>query len=63
MDEYISRMDREHSWGDELELSILSKLYNCKFIIHANNRPDITVLNYSGLICVRLIIAQEKIMI
>ena len=36
-------MANDHVWGGELELSILSKLYKCGFIIHANNRPDISV--------------------
>ena len=43
LDDYIKMMEREHTWGGELELSILSKLLNCEFIVHANNRPDIHV--------------------
>lgn len=50
LDDYIRMIEREHSWGGELELSILSKIYKCAFVIHANNRPDISVskLNYSN---------------
>lgn len=46
LDEYIDMIQREHAWGGELELSILSKLYNCSFVIHAYNRPDITVNSF-----------------
>ena len=45
MNDYIRVMEREHTWGGELELSILSKIYKCAFVIHANGRPDIYV-NY-----------------
>lgn len=45
MDDYIRLVERDHVWGGELEMSILSKLNKCAFIIHANNRPDITVQN------------------
>lgn len=43
LDDYIRVIERDHVWGGELEMSILSKLFSCAFIIHANNRPDITV--------------------
>lgn len=43
LEDYIKMMAKDHVWGGELELSILSKLYKCIFIIHANNRPDIIV--------------------
>lgn len=43
LDDYIRLIERNHVWGGELEMSILSKLYKCAFIIHANNRPDICV--------------------
>jgi OTU domain-containing protein 3 len=46
LDEYIKTMEKDHVWGGELELSILSKLYKCGFLIHANNRPDISVCNF-----------------
>jgi hypothetical protein len=36
-------MGKDHIWGGDLELSILSKTLQCSFVIHANNRPDITV--------------------
>lgn len=36
-------ISKDHTWGGDLELGILSKLYNCEFIIHALNRPDISV--------------------
>eukprot|EP00347_Sterkiella_histriomuscorum_P018742 403344352 len=48
LDDYIRMIEREHTWGGELELSILSKIYNCAFIIHANNRPDISVDSVEG---------------
>jgi hypothetical protein len=41
--EYIQMMGKDHIWGGDLELSILSKILQCSFVIHANNRPDITV--------------------
>ena len=36
-------MSKDRAWGGELEMSILSKLYKCGFLIHANNRPNISV--------------------
>ena len=44
LQDYISVISRDHAWGGELELSILSKLYKCAFVIHANGRPEITVI-------------------
>ena len=43
-------IERDRVWGGELELSILSKLFKCGFLIHANNRPDISseFLQFSG---------------
>lgn len=43
MDDYIKMIERERAWGGELEMTILSKLYKCGFMIHANNRPNISV--------------------
>jgi hypothetical protein len=42
---YIDNLEKAHVWGGDLEMSILSKLYNCIFVIHATNRPDIRVDN------------------
>lgn len=39
-------MEKDHTWGGDVELSVLSILYNCAFKIHANNRPIIEVSNY-----------------
>lgn len=43
LDEYINMMQRDRVWGGELEMSILSKLYKCAFMIHATGRPNISV--------------------
>ena len=43
MDEYIQSIEKERAWGGELEMAILSKIYKCAFIIHANGRPNISV--------------------
>ena len=40
---YILMMEREHTWGGELEISIASHLHNCVFHIHQNDRPTIVV--------------------
>lgn len=47
LQDYINVISREHTWGGELELSILSKLFRCAFVIHANGRPEITVISLS----------------
>ncbi|TNV85140.1 hypothetical protein FGO68_gene1959 [Halteria grandinella] len=36
-------IERDRTWGGELEMSILSKQYQCAFVIHANGRPNIAV--------------------
>jgi hypothetical protein len=57
MDEYIQSIERDSVWGGELEMAILSKIYSCAFIIHANGRPNISVrLNHSCKY--RLIVAK-----
>ncbi len=43
LEDHIQTMEKDHVWGGEPEISILSKLYNCIFIIHSSNRPNITV--------------------
>jgi len=43
LDDYIAAMELDRAWGGELELSILSKLYRCGFLIHAVARPSISV--------------------
>lgn len=43
MDDYINWIEIEKAWGGELEMAILSKIYKCAFIIHANGRPNISV--------------------
>jgi hypothetical protein len=43
MDEYIESIEKAGAWGGELEMAILSKIYKCAFIIHANGRPNISV--------------------
>ncbi len=45
LNEYIRMMEKDRAWGGELEMSILSKLYKCGFLIHANGRPNISVIN------------------
>jgi hypothetical protein len=42
-------MEKDRAWGGELEMSILSKLYQCGFLIHANGRPNISVINFQDL--------------
>ncbi len=49
LNEYIKNIQRERAWGGELELSILSRLYQCGFIIHASGRPDIIVDSCEGV--------------
>jgi uncharacterized protein YdcH (DUF465 family) len=43
LDDYITMIEKDRAWGGELEMSILSKLYQCGFIIHATGRPNISV--------------------
>ena len=43
LDDYIAAMELDRAWGGELELSILSKLHRCGFLIHAVGRPSISV--------------------
>ena len=43
LEDNIRMIERSHWWGGELEMSILSKLYKCAFVIHATGRPEITV--------------------
>ena len=52
LDEYIEAVEKEKAWGGELEMTILSKVYKCGFIIHANGRPNISVSNYHVFILV-----------
>lgn len=40
---YINHLFDDHVWGGDVEMSILSKIYNCIFVIHASGRPDLTV--------------------
>lgn len=49
LEDYITMMSKDRAWGGELEMSILSKLYKCGFLIHANNRPNISVSSLCGL--------------
>ena len=44
LDEYIESIEKERAWGGELEMTILSKIYQCGFLIHANGRPVISVI-------------------
>jgi hypothetical protein len=43
MKEYMKRMSRVGEWGGEMEMALLSKKYNCKFLLYLSDGKIITV--------------------
>jgi hypothetical protein len=50
LEDYIRMIERDRAWGGELEMSIISKIHQCGFLIHASGRPNISVFFSSHLI-------------
>ena len=61
LEDYIKMIAKDRAWGGELEMSILSKLYKCGFLIHANNRPNISVSSLPVMMCVFYRLTAVKI--